>query len=521
VSEAVIPFDPPENATRDELKQRIRALAALVERTPVPIAVAHDADCRDISANTALADLLGVAPGVNISLTPDAGVEPAYRIQRNGRDVPPHELPMQAAIASRSRITGDIEIVRADGSVLFVQNDVEPLYDAQGAVCGCVSVCVDMTVRRQAEAVLREADRRKDEFLATLSHELRNPLAPIRNALELMRRAGDDRRLTEPALSIMERQFQQLVRLTDDLLDVSRITRNRIDLQRETLDLRAVLQSAVEATQPLVDAAGHQLRLVLPREPVWVDGDFTRLAQVFGNLLNNAAKFTPRGGTITIDLVGGRRAVVTVADTGVGISRDDLGRVFDMFVQVQQDGNHPRGGLGIGLTLARRLIEAHGGRIDVTSAGRGQGTSFIVQVPTLIGAAVPEGDAATVVPVVASRVLVAEDVPDAAQMMQMMLECMGHAVRVASDGFEAVRIAREFQPQVALLDIGMPRMDGYEAARQIRDALGTSVVLVAVTGWGQEDDKRRAREAGFDHHLTKPTEPQDLERLFASIAPAT
>jgi PAS domain S-box-containing protein len=522
VSETAIPFRPPENATRDELKERIRALAALVERTPVPIAVAHDAECRDISANAALATLLGVTPNANISLTPADSVEPAYRIQRHGRDVPPHELPMQAAIASRSRVTGDIEIVRADGSVVYVQNDVEPLYDAQGAVCGCVSVCVDVTVRRQAEAMLREADRRKDEFLATLSHELRNPLAPIRNALELMRRAGDDRRITDPALSIMERQFQQLVRLTDDLLDVSRITRNRIDLQRETLDLRTVLQSAAEATAPLVDAAGHQLRLMLPREPVWVNGDFTRLAQVFGNLLNNAAKFTPRGGTITVDLVGGRRAVATIVDTGIGITRDDLPRVFDMFVQLQQEGEHPRGGLGIGLTLARRLIEAHGGGIEVTSAGRGQGTSFTVQVPALADtAATPEEGAREVVPVVASRILVAEDVPDAAHMMQLMLECMGHAVRVAGDGIEAVRIAREFQPQVALLDIGMPRMDGYEAARQIRGALGASVVLVAVTGWGQEEDKRRAREAGFDHHLTKPTEPEDLERLIATIGATT
>ena len=313
-------FEPPDDATPDELRARLRALADLVARAPVPIAVAHDPDCRFITANDALARLLGVESGINISMTPPAGEKPAYRIQRNGRDVPTSELPMQYAVAHRTHLTNDIEIVRADGSVLYVQNDVEPLYDRQGRVCGCVSVCVDMTEHKQIEEVLREADRRKDEFLATLSHELRNPLAPIRNALELMRRAGDDETLKERALAIMERQLQQLVRLTDDLLDVSRITRNRIELRRDRIDLRTVLRSAIETIEPLSDAAGHVMAVDLPDSPLWVYGDFTRLAQAFANLLNNAVKYTDRGGRIAVSAsVDVDEAVVAVSDTGIGI----------------------------------------------------------------------------------------------------------------------------------------------------------------------------------------------------------
>ena len=293
-------FEPPEDATPDELRARLRALADLVARAPVPIAVAHDPDCRFISANDALARLIGLPTDVNISLTPPAGERPLYRIQRDGRDIPASELPMQYAVTHRTHVTNDIEIVRADGSVAYVQNDVEPLYDRQGDVCGCVSVCVDMTARKAVEDVLRDADRRKDEFLATLSHELRNPLAPIRNALELMRRAGHDPVLSDRALAIMERQLHQLVRLTDDLLDVSRITRNRIELRRDRIDLRTVVSSAIETIEPLSHAAGHVVAADLPPRPLWVYADFTRLAQAFANLLNNAVKYTDRGGRISV-----------------------------------------------------------------------------------------------------------------------------------------------------------------------------------------------------------------------------
>jgi signal transduction histidine kinase len=509
-------FEPPGDATPQELRARLRALADLVARAPVPIAVAHDADCRFITANDALARLLHLPLDANISLTPPAGQRALYRIQRNGRDIPGSELPMQYAAAHRTHVTNDIEIVRPDGSVAYVQNDVEPLYDRDGNVCGCVSVCVDMTARKAVEDVLRDADRRKDEFLATLSHELRNPLAPIRNAIELMRRAGHDPTLSDRALAIMERQVHQLVRLTDDLLDVSRITRNRIELRRDRIDLRTVVTSAIETIEPLSSAAGHVVAVDLPSGPLWVDADFTRLAQAFSNLLNNAVKYTDRGGHISVAVaVDADEAVVTLTDTGIGIDPSLLPSIFDMFVQIEQGPGRARSGLGIGLSLTRRLIELHQGHIDARSEGPGGGTTFVVRLP-LAPAKEQTASVTDARPTGRCRVLVAEDIPDAAEMMRLMIECMGHEVRVAADGVQAVAIAREFDPQIALLDIGMPRMDGYEAARQIRTALHRRVFLVALTGWGQEEDQRRAYAAGFDRHLTKPAEPATLEALIAA-----
>jgi signal transduction histidine kinase len=511
-------FGPLESADPEELRNRLHTLESLVARAPVPIAVAHDAACTLITANAALSRLLGVPPGVNISLAPRAGEEPPYKIQRNGMDIPADELPMQYAIAHRTRVSNDIEIVRADGAVMYVQNDVEPLYDLHGNIAGCVSVCVDLTERKRAEDLLRETDRRKDEFLATLSHELRNPLAPIRNALEVLQ-LGADENTRRIAYQTMQRQLQQLVRLTDDLLDVSRITRNRIDLRTQRIDLRAAVHSAIETTQPLIDAAAHRLICKLPDEPLWVEGDLTRIAQAFANLLNNAVKYTDRGGRITVRAVADQDvAVVLVRDTGVGISAQALPRIFDMFAQLDESLDRAEGGLGIGLTLARRLIELHGGAIEASSAGAGRGSTFVVRLPLSADAAHPPMPAAppagdTTAP---RRILVAEDIPDAAEMLRVMLELMGHEVRVAADGVQALAIAKEYQPDIALLDIGMPRMDGYQAAREIRAALGPDVLLVALTGWGQEEDQVRAREAGFDHHLTKPAEPGTLERLIAS-----
>jgi CheY-like chemotaxis protein len=512
-------FDSSATSNLDDLRSRVRTLESLVARAPVPIAVAHDSKCKVITANAALAELLGVPADVNISLTPPEGEQPRYRIQRGGRDIPPEELPMQYAIAHRTSVSNDIEILRADGRKLYVKNDVEPLYDAQGKVCGCVSVCVDLTEHKHVEDVLRESDRRKDEFLATLAHELRNPLAPIRNALEVLRIAGGDARQSARAVAIMERQLYQLVRLTDDLLDVSRITRNRIELRRERVDMRAVLQSAIETTQPLIDAAAHVLTLDAPSAPIWVHADFTRLAQAFANLLNNAVKYTPRGGRIDVRVTTtATRATVVVRDTGVGILPSALPRIFDMFMQSAESLDRSRGGLGIGLTLAKRLIELHGGAIEGQSVGAGLGSTFTVELPVMAPATTsPPASNVRRRGAGRRRILIAEDIPDAAETLRMMLDLMGHQVVVAADGVQAVALAKSFKPEIALLDIGMPRMDGCEAARAIRDALGPGVLLVAVTGWGQDEDQRRAREAGFDHHLTKPAEPSVLETLINSL----
>jgi signal transduction histidine kinase len=375
-------FGSPEGASSDELRARLQRLEALISHAPVPIAIAHDPGCRVISANAALAELLGVPASANISLTPPPGEQPRYRIQRDGKDIPTDQLPMQYAIAHRTSIRNDIEILRADGTVRYIQNDVEPLYAANGEVSGCVSVCVDLTEQKRAERQLLEADRTKDEFLAILSHELRNPLTPIRNALEVLRRSGHDPLVAGRAYAVMERQVYQLVRLTDDLLDVSRITRDQIDLRRERIDLRLALQSAVETTQPLIDVAGHLLSIELPRDPIWVDADSARMTQAFANLLNNAVKYTDRGGRITVRAsVDSARAIVTVTDTGIGIAADVLPRIFDMFMRSDDSPDRVREGLGIGLTLAKRLIELHEGTIEALSDGPGRGTTFVIRLP--------------------------------------------------------------------------------------------------------------------------------------------
>ena len=511
-------FGAGDDASPEELRRRLHSLQALIARAPVPIAIAHDPECRFISANRALDSLLRTPAGANISLTPGAEDGPAYRIQRNGRDLPAAELPMQYAIAHRTSVSNDIEIVRSDGSVVYVQNDVEPLYDAQDRIYGCVSVCVDLTDRRLAEMALRDADRQKDEFLAMLSHELRNPLAPIRTAVEVMRLAREDPEVVEKARATIERQLLHLVRITDDLLDVARITQNKIELRRERIDLRAVLHGAIEATRPVIDANGPVITLTVPHEPLWAHADFTRLAQAFSNLLNNAVKYTAPASEIHVTASAtNTAATLSVVDSGVGIPPEMLPRVFDMFTQLQPRRDRTHGGLGIGLALAKRLVELHGGTIEAQSEGPGVGSSFIVRLPiertddtedsSRVGADAADGGCC--------RVLVAEDNADAAEMMRVMLSFKRHDVRVAADGEQAVAIAEAFDPQIAFLDIGMPRMDGYEAARRIRDLLGPRVVLVALTGWGQDADKRRSREAGFDHHLTKPPEPGVLERLIS------
>ena len=512
------PLGPIDGLSRDELRQRLQSLQSLIKQAPVPIAIAHDPNCRFISANRALAALLGVPLGANVSLTPAGEERPLYRIQRNGQDIPAGELPMQWAIAHRTSLSNEIEIARADGTVVYVQNDVQPLFDTHGEIYGCVSVCVDLTASKLAATALRDADRRKDEFLATLSHELRNPLAPLRTAIEVIRIAGADTELVEKARATMERQLLHLVRITDDLLDVSRITQNKVQLRRDVVDLRAVLHGAIESTRPLIDAQAQSLALDLPRQPLWVAADFTRLAQVFSNLLNNASKYTARGGEIRVAAtMVDREARVVVSDNGVGIPTAMLTRIFDMFTQVQEFRDRTQGGLGIGLTLAKRLVDLHGGTIAATSAGPGCGSTFTVHIPVApaIEAPAESLDSGVEPRQRESRVLIAEDNPDAAEMMRVMLRFKGHDVRVAANGLQAVAVAEQFDPHIGFLDIGMPGIDGYEAARRIRDLLGRRVMLVALTGWGQDEDKRRSRDAGFDHHLTKPPEPDMLDRLIA------
>jgi signal transduction histidine kinase len=378
-------------------------------------------------------------------------------------------------------------------------------------------------MRRSAETLL-EADRRKDEFLAILAHELRNPLAPLRNALETLRLAPHDAATGEFARGIMERQVGQMVRLIDDLLDLSRVSRGKIKLSREMLNLDAIVADALEVCRPAIDAASHALRVSLPEQPVSVHGDRTRLVQVLCNLLSNAAKYTARGGAIDLEVrAGAGEVTIAVADNGVGIPSDMLERVFDMFTQVQHTQERSQGGLGIGLTLVKRLVELHGGRIEAQSAGAGRGSRFVVRLPRATRVAVlpaqPHGRA-TRRAAAPWRILVADDNRDAADSLAGLLRIGGHDVRTAYDGEDAVALAETFRPQLALLDIGMPRMSGYDAAQAMRRAAPGELLLVALTGWGQPEDKRRSSAAGFDYHFVKPLDPAALERILAQKAAA-
>ncbi|MGQ0701999.1 MAG: PAS domain S-box protein [Gemmatimonadales bacterium] len=372
---------------------------------------------------------------------------------------------------------------------------------------------------RRVTAQLREADRKKDEFLAILSHELRNPLAPLRHALELLRHNPQEADANRANLGVMERQLSQLVRLVDDLLDLSRITSGQMELRKEPVELAQVVRNAVETSRPLIQQAHHELSVSLPAQPVWLEGDPVRLAQVVANLLNNAARYTEPGGRISVRaVVQDSEAVVTVEDTGIGIPREKLPQIFDMFAQVGQPLERTRGGLGIGLTLVKRLVEMHGGRVEVASEGEHRGTRFTVRVPAPLSAREPVAAAEPARPGSpghSRRILVVDDNRDSAMTLGALLAHQGHEVRTEFDGEAALAAAEAFRPEIVLLDIGLPKLNGYEICQRIRERpWSEDVTLIALTGWGQEADKARARVAGFHHHLVKPVDPGELEKLI-------
>ena len=395
-----------------------------------------------------------------------------------------------------------------------------PVKDEAGQVTFLAPTGTDITNRKLAEEALQQSDRRKDEFLAILAHELRNPLAPIRNGLQIMRLGKGDPEAIEQARAMMERQLGQMVHLVDDLLDLSRISRGKIELRKERVELSKIIQQAVETCRPLIESNRHDLTITLPPGPIYVDADVTRLTQVFSNLLNNAAKYTEHGGRVQLAVQ--RRegeVVVSVKDNGVGIPAHMLPRVFEMFTQVDRNLERSQGGLGIGLSIVKRLVEMHGGCVGVESDGPGLGSEFFVRLPVVLSLAEPTGDDAEPArPSTRTRILVVDDNVDAAMSLAMMLRLMRNEAKTAHDGLEALEVAEAFRPDLILLDIGMPRLNGYETAKRIREQpWGQSVVLVALTGWGQEDDRRKTDEAGFNSHIVKPIEPAALEKLLANL----
>jgi signal transduction histidine kinase/ActR/RegA family two-component response regulator len=391
-----------------------------------------------------------------------------------------------------------------------------------------VSVTRQHELAEAAESLsgrLQAAVQARDHFLAVLSHELRNPLASLRNGLQLLKLAGKDPFTAESTRTMMERQLKQMVRLVDDLLDVSRITTGKLELRKERVDLAAVLWDAVESSRPLIEREDHELTVTLPPESVLLDADPNRLAQVFLNLLNNAAKYSEPGGHIRLSAVRDEGdVVVSIKDSGIGIPAAQLSRVFEVFVQVDTSWRRVQGGLGVGLSLVKEFVGLHGGRVEARSGGPGKGSEFVVRLPAATAAKPPKAAAGP--PKAAPeksrgpqrRILIVDDNRDAAVSLTMMLGIMGHEVRTAHDGSAAVVAAAEFRPELVLMDLGMPVLDGYEAARRIRaQPWEDRPFLVALTGWGADDDHRRTHDAGFDRHLVKPVDPDALLKMIAEM----
>ena len=409
-----------------------------------------------------------------------------------------------------------------DGHLIDISLTISPIRNDNGEIVGASKVARDIGEQKRVRRELQEADARKNEFLALLAHELRNPLGPIRHAVKILRARTPSADELQWATSIIDRQTEHMTRLVEDLLDVSRITRGTIELRRERVDIGAILNAAVEASGTLIERARHQLKVTPPAEPLYVEGDVTRLTQIVANLLDNAAKYTDPGGRIWLSAQReGDKAVIKVRDSGIGIPSELMPRIFEMFTQAGLSIERAQGGLGVGLSLVDRLVTLHGGTVSAASAGAGKGSEFTIRLPVAPAhkAASPERQDGGQQPLPGThcRVLVVDDNQDSADSLAMLLRMLGHEVATANDGVRALVMAAEFRPDVAILDIGLPRLNGYDVATQIRQQpWAKDVVLVALTGWGQEQHRRRSAESGFNHHLTKPVEFDVLQQILAA-----
>jgi PAS domain S-box-containing protein len=484
--------------------------------------ITTDADGRVSFVNAAATELTGWSQH-------DARNQPldsVFRLANEGTHQPT-ENPVKRAleIGRASRLAEPAILIAKDGSEKTIDDSAAPIRDEDGTITGAVLIFRDISVRREAERRLKQvmtdlagADRRKNEFLALLAHELRNPLAPMRNAVQVLRLGGDSVAVLA-ASDMMERQLGQMVRLVDDLLDISRISRGKIQLRKSRIDLGSTVNHALEAARALVECRDREIIVTMPPDPVYVDADPARIAQVVGNLVSNACKFSAKDGPVHLTLErNGERALMRVHDEGIGIASEHLGRIFEVFVQIDTSLNRSTGGLGLGLTLVKELVEMHGGTIEVRSDGVGHGTEFIVSLPRTEGA----GEISTEPPGVSPpprvsprRILVVDDNRDSADSLAVLLQLTGSETRTAYDGAQALDMAAEFHPDVVLLDIGLPRMSGYEVARRMRtEPWGKSIVLLAMTGWGQDEDRARSMEAGFNAHLVKPVDLNVLSALL-------
>jgi PAS domain S-box-containing protein len=507
------------NRANREVRENQARLSAIIQNTPALVYLI-DADSRFVHINPRFEKLLGKA-------NEEVRGQSVY-------DVLPQELALifdgnnRRVLAAGETVEFE-EVIPEDSGTHFYTSVKTPLFDAAGKPHSVVSVSTDITERKRLEDALRDADRRKDEFLAILAHELRNPIAPIRYALQVLNEKGPITPELRWAVDMVERQTQHMARLIDDLLDVNRITRNTLELRKEHVELSRIIESAMETSRPLIERGGHDLRVQIPSEPVYLDADVVRLAQVFSNLLNNAAKYgkgpSERARIEITAAASGKSVAISVKDQGVGIAAPMLPRIFDMFTQVGRSREQSEGGLGIGLSLAKRLVEMHGGTIEARSEGVGKGSEFIVTLP--VAAANPLQDQAFGTKTGCTkagskrRILIADDNADVSEAFQVMLDALGHEVEVAYDGLDALHKGALFLPDVMVLDIGMPRLNGYDTARRIREQpWGKSVVLIAITGWGSDKDKLESEQAGFDIHLVKPVDPVALSKLLDSLKPS-
>jgi PAS domain S-box-containing protein len=504
----------------DELRRNEQRFRQMIDALPAAI-YTTDAHGAITHFNPAAVALAGRAP----VLGEDHWCVSWKLLHPDGSPMRHDECPMAIALTENRAVRGAEAILqRPDGSRRWFTPYPTPLHDDEGRLTGGINMLVDITERKQVEETLRDADRRKDEFLAMLAHELRNPLAPITNAVHLMRRARIEDPVQQQASAMIDRQASRLTRLVDDLLEVSRITTGRIQLHLERIELGGVIERALETSRSIIEQHRHALLVSKPASPVWLYADAARLEQVLVNLLNNAAKYTSDGGRIDVEArVEERQATISVRDTGVGIEQELLPRIFDLFTQAERTLDRSQGGLGIGLCLVQRLVTMHGGSVEARSVV-GQGSEFIVRLPAL-AAEEPaySPTAANAAPRESRRslrVVVVDDNVDAAQSLGMLLEGSGHSVRLAHGGRDALEAVRDHRPQVVLLDIGLPQIDGYEVARRLRERCPReAITLVAMTGYGQAADRERSHAAGFDHHLVKPANYAELERILAEATP--
>jgi PAS domain S-box-containing protein len=457
--------------------------------------------------------------------TADAKGEPLERVFRilNENNRKPAESPVKRVLELGKIVglTNHTALISKSGTEIAIEDSAAPIRDTRGNVIGVVMVFHDVTERRQAERMLRDSDRRKDEYLAILAHELRNPLAPIRQAARISRSPRATEAQKQWSHDVIDRQVHHMALLLDDLLDISRVSRGTLELRTEMTELTTVINAAIEMARPIIDSKRHTLATALPPEPVHFAADPVRIAQVLSNLLTNAAKYTDPAGQIRLSASCIEGLItISVADSGIGIPAEEIEGVFTMFSQVKASRDHADGGLGIGLALAKGLINLHGGTIDATSQGPGKGSEFIVRLSQRNLSAAAQShttEAAAMKAVQRRRVLIADDNHDAAESLAVLLRMEGHDVTVVHDGRAALATINTMQPDIALLDIGMPDLDGYQVARLVRQgSLGRAVTLVAMTGWGQDRDKARALGAGFNHHFTKPIEPTQLMNLIRS-----